>query len=93
MLSYNTYIKYNNIITNIYKDNKELNLLYIYLNKLHEKYKKDLSFEEFSLYVLTNCVEKDKESLTKILSDIKDVDVDSTVLDDIVLDIQQKQKA
>lgn len=93
MLIYNIYNKYYNIIYNILKDNKELNILMLYLNKLHNKYKKDLTLEEFSLYVLTNCPEKDRDNLETILSGVKDTSTTSVVLEDLIREIQQKQRA
>ena len=93
LLKYNLYIKYNNIIYNIFKNNKELNILYIYLTKLHDKYKRDLTLDEYILFVLTNCPEKDRENLTKILSGVKDTDTSSCVIEDIIQDVQNKQKA
>ena len=93
LLSYNLYIKYNDIVHNIFNNNKELTLLYTYLNKLHNKYAKDLTVEEFSLYVLTNCVEKDKEVLTLLLTQLANIDTDTSVLSDIIIDVQNKQKA
>lgn len=93
MLIYNIYNKYYNIIYNTLKDNKELNILLLYLNKLHTKYQRDLSFEEFSLYVLTNCPEKDRANLESILNGVKDSDASSDVLEDLIVDIQNKQKA
>lgn len=93
LLDYSLYIKYNNIIYNIFKNNKELNILYIYLNKLHDKYKRDLSFEEYSLYVLTNCPKKDRDVLNKLLTGVKEIDTSSCVIEDIIQDVQNKQKA
>jgi len=46
-------------IYDMVKDNKEILILYNYLCKLHEKYMRDISITEFSLYVLVNCLEKD----------------------------------
>ena len=93
MLVYNIYNKYYNIIYNILKNNKELNILLLYLNKLHEKHKRDLTLEEYSIFVLTNCPEKDRETLNTILLGVKDVDTTSGVLEDILVDLQNKQKA
>lgn len=93
MLQYNIFNKYYNIIYNILKDNKELNILMLYLNKLHSKYKKDLTLEEFSLYVLTNCPEKDRDNLETILTGVKEANASSTVLEDLIREIQQKQRA
>lgn len=94
MLQYNIYIKYNNILKTIYNNtNKEILLLYNYLTKLHDKYERDLSVEEFTLYVLTNCVEKDKEVLTILLEDLATVSTENNILSDIINDATNKQKA
>jgi hypothetical protein len=34
LLNYNTYTKYSDSIKTVYKDNKELNILFTYLDKL-----------------------------------------------------------
>ena len=81
LLQYNIYIKYNDIISNILKhNNKEILILYNYLSKLHDKYEKDLTVEEFSLYVLTNCLEKDREVLEILLEELSTVDTQNTIL-------------
>lgn len=93
LLNYNIYTKYCNSITTLYKDNKELTTLLNYLNKLHDKYKRDLTIEEYSLFVLTNCLEKDKPVLEELLSALKEVDTDSVILADVFADVQQRQEA
>jgi len=49
LLNYNLYNKYSNNIEYIFKDNKELNLLYLYLNNIHDKYKRDITIEEYKI--------------------------------------------
>lgn len=93
LLNYNTYTKYSDSIKTVYKDNKELNILFTYLDKLHDRYKKDLTVDEYSLFVLTNCLEKDKPVLTELLSELSSVDVESMILADVVADVEQRQKA
>ena len=94
LLQYNIYIKYNDIISNILKhNNKEILILYNYLSKLHDKYEKDLTVEEFSLYVLTNCLEKDREVLELLLEELSTVDTQNTILSDIITDAQNRQMA
>lgn len=93
MLSYNVYIKYSKVLEFIIKDNKELTILYNYLDKLHDKYQRDLTVTEYSLFVLVNCQEKDKENLAVLLKDMAAVDTQSVVLEDTVKDIQQRQQA
>jgi hypothetical protein len=93
LLNYNTYTKYSDSIKTVYKDNKELNILFTYLDKLHDRYKKDLTVDEYSLFVLTNCLEKDKPVLTELLSELSSIDTDSIVLADVVTEVEQRQKA
>ena len=94
LLQYNLYIKYNDIVSNILKhNNKEILLLYNYLTKLHDKYEKDLTIEELTLYVLTNCLEKDREVLELLLAELATVDTQDSILSDIIVDAQNRQKA
>ena len=75
------------------KNNKEILILYNYLCKLHEKYMRDISLTEFSLYVLVNCLEKDRDNLSALLNSLATVDDSSVVFDDLLLESQQKQRA
>ena len=93
LLNYTTYTKYSDSIKTVYKDNKELNILFTYLDKLHDKYKKDLTVDEYSLFVLTNCLEKDKPVLTELLSALSSIDTDSVVLDDVLTEVDHRQQA
>ena len=93
LLDYDVYNKYSNSIYNIFKDNKELNLLYTYLTKLHNKYQRTLSLEEYSLFVLTNCLEKDKDVLTSLLTELASIDVNSDIITDIFNDVQRRHTA
>ena len=94
LLKHDLYLKYGSNMQSIFKDNKEINILFKYLNKMHELYKKDLEVAEFSAYVLTNCMEKDREVLTEFLSTINDVeDTSDEVFADIFADVLKRQKA
>lgn len=94
LLKHDLYLKYGSNMQLIFKDNKEINMLFKYLNKMHELYKKDLEVAEFSAYVLTNCMEKDREVLTEFLSTINDVeDTSDEVFADIFADVLKRQKA
>lgn len=94
LLKHDLYLKYGSNMQSIFKDNKEINMLFKYLNKMHELYKKDLEVAEFSAYVLTNCMEKDREVLTEFLSTINDVeDTSDEVFGDIFADVLKRQKA
>ena len=94
LLRNDLYVKYGMNLQAIFKDNKEIAMLFKYLSKMHETYKKDLSLEEFSTYVMTNCMEKDREILTELLSTLNDVDDTSdTVFADLFADVVKRQKA
>jgi len=80
-------------IYDMVKNNKEILILYNYLCKLHEKYMRDISLTEFSLYVLVNCLEKDRDNLSALLNSLATVDDSSVVFDDLLLESQQKQRA
>ena len=68
-------------------------MLFTYLGRMHDTYKKDLTLEEFSAYVLTNCMEKDREVLADLLSTVECMDVDTSVLDDVLRNVLQRQQA
>ena len=93
LLNNTIYTKYSVYVKDLTKDNKELTLLLKYLDNLHNKYERDISITEFSLYVLTNCMEKDKPTLSELLKRIASTDSDSLVLDDILSNVMSKQKA
>jgi KaiC/GvpD/RAD55 family RecA-like ATPase len=65
----------------------------MFLEELHDKYQKDLTHEEYALYVLSKVPEKEHELYIEILETIKDSSTDSSILEDILLDLQQKQQA
>lgn len=90
---YNIYIKYNSIIYDLIKDNKELNTLFKYITTLISKYERDITYEELTLYVLTNIIDRDKEKFSIILKDLQEQDISSEIFDDLLLDLVQKHKA
>lgn len=93
MLSNTMYVKYGQHIKELVKDNKEFSLLYGYLDNLHNKYNRDISLEEYALYVMVNCLEKDKPVLGQILSDIRSTEADSDVFADVFADVMKRHKA
>ena len=93
MLNNTVYTKYSQYIKDTVKDNKELNLLFMYLENLHQKYNRDINWEEYALFVLINCPEKDKPVLSELLSNISDIDTNSMVLEDLLNEVIQRQKA
>ena len=87
------YNKYINYIDKLIDDNKEIKTLIKYIEILHNKYNKDISIEELSLFVLTNCVEKDKETYALLLQRLTQTDDTSLVFEDIISDLLQRHKA
>lgn len=90
---YEIYIKYHTIIYDLIKDNKELSILYKYISNLIIKYERNITYEEFALYVLFNVIERDKDKFSVILKDLKEQNVSSEIIDDLLLDLIQKHKA
>lgn len=93
LLNREVYSKYKDTIYSlITKDNKELYVLYKYINELHDKYSRDIEFEEFSLYVLSRVQEKDRETYGAILEKMHN-DGPSEIVADVLQDMYEKQKA
>jgi len=93
LLNNTLYNKYNMYIKDIIKDNKELTLLFNYIEKLQYKYERDITDVELSLYVLVNCQEKDREVLKDLLTSLRAVDTESIVLEDTLNDVLQRHRA
>ena len=70
LLIHNNYNKYINTIS-LNLDNKEIVFLYKCLEELHSKYKKDISLEEYIVFVLSNCLSKDKDVYESILKGLQ----------------------
>lgn len=87
------YTKYNIYINDMIKTNKELLIIYTYLCKLHEKYRRDITLTELSLYVLVNCQEKDRDNLSIIFKTLSNLEEDPALFEDLLLETQQKQQA
>lgn len=93
LLNHTAYNKYAEYVKDLVQENKELTLLFNYLDKLHSKYERDISINEYALFVLVNCNEKDKPVLSELIKTIQEVDTESIVLDDILNEIIQRKKA
>ncbi len=85
--------KYSTYVKDILKTNKELSVIFFCLSRLHEKYGRDLSHNEVALYVLVNCVEKDKEVLSEVLQGIKSAEIEHTAFDEVLQTVIKKQQA
>lgn len=93
LLTYSNYIKYSNNIEYIFNTNKELKYIYYCLTNLINKYQRDITYEELALYVLVNCQEKDKDTLSALLHSVSEQDTTSAVISDLIADVEQKHKA
>lgn len=92
LLKYNIY-NYNIKYIDIKNEDKEVTYLYSCLNALHEIYKKDLSLEEYCLYVQANCPDKIKESVDALLSTLQGATIDERLVGDILTTIRNKKLA
>lgn len=86
---YNKYITY--IDTN--NENKELIFLYTCLRDMHSVYKKDLSFEEFSMYCLSKVNDKDREVVESLLSTLQSATIDEQLIGDVLTTLRNKKLA
>ena len=93
LLNHTYFNKYSNYIKDMFKSNKELNLIYTCLDKLHTRWSRDISYNELALYVLVNCQEKDKENLSCLLKTIQETDIKDTAFEDVLNTVVQKQSA
>lgn len=93
LLTHDIYLKYNEIIYTLIKDNIELSKLYRYIQKLQTTYNKDISIEELSFYILTNCTEKDKEFYSILLQKLNEEDPSNIVFEETFKDITRKHNA
>ena len=93
LLTHDIYLKYNEIIYTLIKDNIELSKLYRYIQKLQTTYNKDISIEELSFYILTNCTEKDKEFYSILLQKLMEEDSSNIIFEETFKDITRKHHA
>lgn len=93
LLTHDIYLKYNEIIYTLIKDNIELSKLYRYIQKLQTTYNKDISIEELSFYILTNCTEKDKEFYSILLQKLMEEDSSNIIFEETFKDITRKHNA
>lgn len=93
LLNRDVYLKYGDSLHSVFKDNKEISQLLKYLDKLHSDYESDISFAEYSTYVLANCMEKDRAIFAQLLNTVGEADDRSVILADVFADIMKRQKA
>lgn len=82
---YRSYIKLN-------KEDKELHTLYSFLDKLVEKYQRDITFDEFAVTVLSNVVQ-DKLVIKALLDTIAEASVDKEVAEELLIDSKNRNLA
>ena len=87
------YNKYNKYIKDILSNNKELLIIFNAISKLHEKYHRDLDHLEVALYILVNCLDKDKDVLSDLLNQIKDLQIDNSSFEDILNTVVKRKHA
>lgn len=93
LLNYTLFEKYGGFVKSLLKDNKDLTTLFDLLSRLHEKYHRDIEMTEYSLFVLFNCLEKDKENLSLLLNELQSAEDASEIIEDLIEDAQNKQNA
>jgi hypothetical protein len=93
LLNHTLYEKYGGFVKPLLKENKELTILFELLSRLHEKYHRDIELTEYSLFVLFNCLEKDKETLSHLLNELQSVEDASDIIEDLIEDARNKQNA
>ena len=93
LLNHTLFEKYSGFVKTLLKDNKELQILFDFMSRLHEKYQRDIDISEYSLFVLFNCLEKDKETLSSLLDEMQSAEDASDIIEDLIEDAQNKQNA
>jgi len=82
LLEREVYNKYRSYI--VIKDDKELQTFYSFLDKLMEKYQRDITFDEFAITVLSNTTH-DKLVIQALLDVIRDASVDKQVAEELLI--------
>jgi len=90
LLELEVYNKYRSFIT--IKDDRELQTLYTFLDKLMEEYQRDVSFDEYSLTVMSN-IQQDKEVTLALLTVIKEANVAKDVAEQLLIQYKERSLA
>ncbi len=94
ILNNNNYNKYISILNKyIDKESKEVIFLYKCLEELHSSYNKDLSLDEFKLYVLSKVNPKDLEVIESLLMGLESSTIDDQVVGDVLTSLKNKKLA
>lgn len=84
---YNKYRQYIEI-----KDDKELSTLYNFLDKLIDSFQRDLSFEEYSIYVLSN-LQRDVDVYKAILDEVRRINVQEDMATELLEQFRNRNLA
>jgi KaiC/GvpD/RAD55 family RecA-like ATPase len=84
------YNKYRNFI--VLKDDKELQTLYNLLDKAMETYQRDLSYEEYSYYVLSN-ITYDKDVIEALLGIIHTTNIQPDLAETLLIQYKERTLA
>src|ERR1035437_7930931 len=90
LLELEVYNKYRSYI--VIKDDKELQTLYSFLDKLMEKYQRDLTFDEYAITVLSN-VQHEKLVIQHLLDVIREASVDKEVAEELLIQSKERNLA
>lgn len=90
LLNNNNYNKYNRYIN---KENISTieKVLYKYLHELHEEFGRDISVEEYSLYVLNH--ETDADTFGAVLDNLSNIEVDDELIIDVLEESRLRKEA
>src|ERR1035438_8647076 len=92
---YNIYKQYIN--TNKLKDNnKELYNIYLSLDSIYNKYKRDITIEELEIYFYSErpfLKDKDKELYDALFKTINEKNINEELIENVLLSMKQRQEA
>lgn len=91
LLSYEAYCKYRQYIK-IGKEEHELFTLYLLLDKLIDTYKRDISFDEYQLFVLSNVTSK-QDTTEALLKIIQDINISPDLAESLLIQLKEKSIA
>jgi len=89
LLNFDMYQKYRTYLD--IKEDKDLQNLYRLLDEMMERYGRDISFNEFSLHVLSNT--QDVETITHVLEIIQEANVQPDVAEQLLLQYKERNLA
>jgi len=90
LLELEVYNKYRSYIE--IKEDRELHMLYSFLDKLMEKYQRDVSFDEYCLTVMSS-ITSDRPVIEKLLDVIREASVDKEVAEELLIQSKERKQA